>query len=100
MAPRSEPPALNLFLRKTKIGAHRWSSCASRFCFSFAQDAVPKASCAAPETGRANHAAASVWKKENGMEELGVSSEVLQEPPQPWLDLTNLAVTKEYHSLS
>ena len=34
------------------------------------------------------------------MEELGVSSEVLQEPPQLWLDLTNLAVTKEYHSLS
>ena len=70
------------------------------FCFSFAQDAVPKASCAAPETGRANHAAASVWKKENGMEEFGGSSEVLQEPPQLWLDLTNLAVTKEYHSLS
>ena len=30
-----------VFLLKTKIGARRWSSCTSRFCFSFAHGAVP-----------------------------------------------------------
>ena len=39
-------------------------------------------------------------KKRMEWRNLGFSSEVLQEPPQPWLDLTNLAVTKGYHSLS
>ncbi|RJW77729.1 hypothetical protein DWV57_10170 [Faecalibacterium sp. AF10-46] len=30
-----------VFLIKTKNGARRWSSCMSRFCFSFALGAVP-----------------------------------------------------------
>lgn len=100
MAPRSEPPAWNLFLRKNKNrGAQVVKPYVPFLLFVRARCRTKSILCRAGNR-QSKPCCRFRLEKENGMEELGVSSEVLQEPPQPWLDLTNLAVTKEYHSLS
>ena len=55
------------FLAKTKIGACRWSSCTSRFCFLCVGCGTKHSRCRAGSS-RANRAAAS-RRKEKGMEE-------------------------------
>ena len=55
------------FLTKTKIGACRWSSCTSRFCFLCVGCGTKHSRCRAGSC-RANRAAAS-RRKEKGMEE-------------------------------
>ena len=55
------------FLAKTKIGACRWSSCTSRFCFLCVGCGTKHSRCRAGSC-RANRAAAS-RRKEKGMEE-------------------------------
>ena len=55
------------FLHKTKIGACRWSSCTSRFCFLCVGCGTKHSRCRAGSC-RANRAAAS-RRKEKGMEE-------------------------------
>ena len=52
------------FPRKTKIGARRWSSCMSRFCFSFALCAVPITPNAAHRAMGANKNHGSPEKRE------------------------------------
>ena len=83
---------------QTKIGAHRWSSCASRFLFSvFAKAAVPEPPLPR-RRGGANQNAAPCQKKKrvwNG----GIGT-LCRGVSQPRLDLTNLSVTTGYHSLS
>ena len=49
---------------KTKIGARRWSSCMSRFCFSFALGAVPITPNAAHRAVGANKNHSSLEKRE------------------------------------
>ena len=49
---------------KTKIGARRWSSCMSRFCFSFALCAVPITPNAAHRAVGANKNHSSLEKRE------------------------------------
>ena len=58
------------FLTKTKIGARRWSSCMSRFCFLRTRCGTNHTECRASRC-RANEAASHL-KKENGMEEWGL----------------------------
>lgn len=58
------------FPRKTKIGACRWSSCMSRFCFFCTRCGTNHTGCRASRC-RANEAASHL-KKENGMEEWGL----------------------------
>ena len=53
-----------VFLIKTKIGARRWSSCMSRFCFSFAHGAVPITPDAAHRAMGANKNHGSPEKRE------------------------------------
>ena len=53
-----------VFLIKTKIGARRWSSCMSRFCFSFALCAVPITPNAAHRAMGANKNHSSLEKRE------------------------------------
>ena len=55
------------FFTKTKIGACRWSSCTSRFCFLCVGCGTKHSRCRAGSS-RANRAAAS-RRKEKGMEE-------------------------------
>ena len=82
---------------KTKIGARRWSSDMSRFCFLFSQK-LPYQSrfCRAEDAEQTR--SCTLPKEKESMEWRNRSS--LQRASQLWLDLTNLAVTTGYHSLS
>ena len=78
------------FFTKTKIGACRWSSCTSRFCFLCVGCGTKHSRCRAGSC-RANRAAAS-RRKEKGMEEWRNGAERLQTllfSGATWLDLAN-----------
>ena len=112
---------------KTKNGARRWSSCMSRFCFSFALGAVPITPNAAHRAVGANKNHSSLEKREwNGgigvcaakLHKLGVAQHgcpyhtnrvfidafaeasvfLVQRSPAHRLDLPNLVARTEYHS--
>ena len=82
---------------QTKIGAHRWSSCVSRFCFLFSQRPLYQSRLCAQE-GRSKPECRTLPKEKESME--WRNRNPLQRVSQPRLDLTNLAVTTGYHSLS
>ena len=74
------------FPHKTKIGACRWSSCTSRFCFLCVGCGTKHSRCRAGSC-RANRAAAS-RRKEKGMEEW---SGALADAPFFWCNVVRIS---------
>ena len=74
------------FFTKTKIGACRWSSCTSRFCFLCVGCGTKHSRCRAGSC-RANRAAAS-RRKEKGMEEW---SGALADAPFFWCNVVRIS---------